>query len=80
MHPLISDRLITGHFNVKHPRLQQYAEKFFNYYSISKPSFEELLCKIKASLLRKNTDMRMAIPPEEMLALSLRQVDLHEFK
>ena len=49
MHPLISDRLITGHFNVKHPRLQQYPEKFFNYYRMSKSSFEELLCKTNAS-------------------------------
>jgi hypothetical protein len=56
VHPLISDRLITEHFYVKHPRLQQYPEKIFNYYRMSKSSSEELLCKIKPRLLRKNTD------------------------
>ncbi|XP_023721207.1 protein ANTAGONIST OF LIKE HETEROCHROMATIN PROTEIN 1 [Cryptotermes secundus] len=37
---------------------------------MSKSSFEELLCKIKPRLLRKNTKMRMAIPTEELRYLA----------
>jgi hypothetical protein len=53
-HPMISDRFFTGHFYLKHPQLQKYPDKFFNYYRMSKSSFEELVHKLRGTLLREH--------------------------
>jgi hypothetical protein len=39
---------------------------------MSAASFEELLSRIKNSVMRKNTNMRRGIAPEEMIAITLR--------
>lgn len=72
VHPYISGRFTTGHFYLRHKTLCLYPEKFFNYYWMSRPLFEELLSKIEHALLRRDTNMRNAIPPPEMLAVTLR--------
>ncbi len=69
VHPYISGRFTTGHFYLRHETLCLYPEKFLNYYRMSRPSFEELQSKIEHQLLRRDTNMRNAIP--EMLAVTL---------
>ncbi|XKL63702.1 hypothetical protein PGB90_006066 [Kerria lacca] len=64
--------LKLGHFYTKHPELQKYPEKFFNYYRMSKMSFEELLVKISPTITRQDTNMRTCIYSNEMLAITLR--------
>jgi len=72
VHPCTSNRFFTGHFYLNHPKLLEHPEKCFNYYRMSKTSFEELLTKISLVIKKDDTNMRCAIPPEERLALALR--------
>ncbi len=58
VHPYISGRL-TRHFYLRHEKLCLYMDKFFNYYRMSKTSFEELLSKIEHGLLKFDTNTRL---------------------
>lgn len=53
IHLLISNRLITRHFYLKHPSLQEYFEKLINYYRMSRLFFEKVLVKIKKVAMRQ---------------------------
>ena len=46
--------------------------KFFNYFIMSKPSFEELLSLIEDDIKQEDTNMRESIRPDERLAVTLR--------
>uniref|UniRef100_A0A8C5LTW9 DDE Tnp4 domain-containing protein n=1 Tax=Leptobrachium leishanense TaxID=445787 RepID=A0A8C5LTW9_9ANUR len=46
--------------------------KFFNYLRMSIHSFEELLMMVREPLTKRDTNMRAAIPTEEMLVITLR--------
>lgn len=43
IHPIVSQRLLKGQFYKLFEDLCEHHEKFFNYYRMSKSSFEELL-------------------------------------
>ncbi|KAK8376455.1 hypothetical protein O3P69_009836 [Scylla paramamosain] len=47
-------------------------KKFFNYFRISKPSFEELFSLIEDNITSSDTKMRRSIRPDEKLAVTLR--------
>jgi hypothetical protein len=46
--------------------------KFFDYFRTSSRSYDELLTLLKHDITGKNTNMRLCIPPEEKLAVTLR--------
>jgi hypothetical protein len=72
VHRINSTRLSHGCFYTLYPLLGQDPVRFFNYFRMSQSSFDELLTKIKDLITLQNTNMRSAIPPEEVLALTLR--------
>lgn len=47
-------------------------KKFFNYFRMSKPTFDELLGLIRNDITRTDTIMRQSIKPEDKLAVTLR--------
>ena len=72
-HPVISHRLITGHFYTLYEELRTYPDKFASYFRMTFSSFDDLLAALGPSLSRQNTNMRKCIPAEERLAVTLRQ-------
>lgn len=72
VHPINSERLLHGDFYTLYSRLRADNVSFFNYFRMSLTSFDELFVKIKHKIIRQDTNMRSAIPPEEMLAVTLR--------
>jgi hypothetical protein len=47
-------------------------KKFFGYFRMSCNSFDELLFMMRPSITYQNTAMRVPVPPEERLAVTLR--------
>lgn len=74
VHPINSERHLRGHFYTLYARLKADEDKFFNYFRMSIKSFDELLYSIREYIIKQDTNMRSAIPPEEMLAVTLRYV------
>ena len=72
IHPLNEQRYISGAFYTLYNELRDHEAKFFNYFRMSMSSFDELLMRLRGNLQKKNTTMRDCVPPEEMLALTLR--------
>jgi len=68
VHPINSERLLHGDFYTLYSRLRAGNVSF----RMSLTSFDELFAKIKHKIIRQDTNMRSAIPPEEMLAVTLR--------
>ncbi|KAL4112954.1 hypothetical protein QTP88_016666 [Uroleucon formosanum] len=71
VHPINSERLLSGTFYNLYNMLRADNEKFFNYFRMSQSTFDELFNKIKSKIMRQDTVMRSAIPAEEMLAVTL---------
>ncbi|KAL4085039.1 hypothetical protein QTP88_027877 [Uroleucon formosanum] len=46
--------------------------KFFNYFRMSIPTFDDLLRRVEINLTRQDTNMRASISPEEKLSICLR--------
>nr|CAH7727427.1 unnamed protein product [Callosobruchus chinensis] len=67
VHPIYCDRLLKGKFYTLFHTLRNYPDKFFNYFRMSKESFDELLSYIKDDISYQNTNMRLSIPPEKRL-------------
>jgi hypothetical protein len=76
VHPINSTRLSLGTFYTLYSKLKEDNEKFFNYFHMSVPSSEELLSKMKDGIAWQDTNMRLSIPPEEILAVTLRYVKI----
>lgn len=74
VHPIISQRLLKGQFYKIFEDLCAYPEKFFQYFRMSKTSFDELLRIVGPSITYQDTTWRKSIPPEERLSLTLRYV------
>ena len=68
--PWISARCVHGAY---HALMQELDHKsFHNFLRMNNSSFELLLSKIAAQITRQDTNMRLSIPPEERLAVTLR--------
>lgn len=52
--------------------LCEHPEKFFQYYRMTKSSFDELLGIVGPSITYSDTKWRKCIPPEERLSVTLR--------
>lgn len=72
VHPIVSQRLLKGQFYQIHHDLIEYPRKFFQYYRMSKNSFDELLRTIESTITYQDTRFRKSIPAEERLSVTLR--------
>ncbi|XP_025407183.1 protein ANTAGONIST OF LIKE HETEROCHROMATIN PROTEIN 1-like, partial [Sipha flava] len=72
VHPINCERYTNGHYVKLYYKLREDSSKFFNYFRMSVRSFDELLLCIKNDIQLQNTNMRLAIQPEEMLVITLR--------
>jgi hypothetical protein len=72
LHPMTSQRLLKGKFFSLYEDLKAHPQKFFRYFRMSSATFDKLLVLLGPSLIYQNTRMRMSVPPEERLAVTLR--------
>lgn len=72
VHPLNDLRYIKGQFVTLYEELRQYPYKFFGYFRMSIASFDELLTIVGPRITLQDTNMRLAIPPVQRLAVTLR--------
>ncbi|XP_025413308.1 protein ALP1-like [Sipha flava] len=72
VHPINCERYTNGHYVKLYYKLREDSSKFFKYFRMSVRSFDELLLCIKNDIQLQNTNMRLAIQPEEMLVITLR--------
>lgn len=72
VHPITSQRLLKGQFYKLFEDLCEHPAKFFQYYRMTKSSFDELLGIIGPSITYNDTTWRKSIPPEERLSVTLR--------
>lgn len=72
IHPLNTKRIQQSQFYILHPQLRAHPEKFFDYYRMSITSFNGLFNLIQADIKKRDTHLRLAISPEERLAITLR--------
>lgn len=80
VHPINCERYTNGHYVKLYYKLREDSSKFFNYFRMSVRSFDELLLCIKNDIQLQNTNMRLAIQPEEMLVITLRYVGIFVIK
>jgi hypothetical protein len=72
MHPFTDTRLIRGRFITSFADLRGNPDKLFNYFRMSVQSFDELAGRNTDKIKSRVTWMRLAIPPLEMLAVTVR--------
>ena len=74
MHCVNVARSVVGAFVTLYEELRRDEKEYFNYFRVSKDSFDELLNnRLNPLLYKQNTRMRDVISPTERLAVSLRQ-------
>lgn len=69
VHPMLSQRLISGQFYKIYSYLR---EDDKNYYRMSIQSFDNLLNRIGNRLTYQTTNLRLHVPPEERLSVTIR--------
>ncbi|KAG8250984.1 hypothetical protein J6590_065684 [Homalodisca vitripennis] len=74
IHPMNTVRLSQGQFYTLMSFLRNDNEKFFSYFRMSATSFDELLALVRDDLSKQDTRLRLSIPAEERLAVTLRYV------
>lgn len=72
VHPLISTRLIDGQFYKLFDSLKKYPIKLFNNFRMCEESFEKRLVLVRPRITYQDTHLRLAVGPEERLAVTLR--------
>ncbi|MPD06918.1 hypothetical protein E2C01_102752 [Portunus trituberculatus] len=60
---------MRGEFYTLYEDLKADNGKFFNYFRMIYPTFQELLARVTDGIKQQDTNMRPAIPPEEAVAL-----------
>ncbi|PNF33360.1 hypothetical protein B7P43_G04153 [Cryptotermes secundus] len=61
-----------GHFYTLYTPLREDPSEFSHYFRMKVSTFDELLSRIQDHLKKSDSNMRAAIEPEEMLAMTLR--------
>jgi hypothetical protein len=59
-----------GHFCTLYTPLREDTTKCFSYYRMKATTFDELVSRVQNHLKKSDTNMRAAVTPEEMLAIS----------
>ncbi|KAF0715374.1 DDE Tnp4 domain-containing protein, partial [Aphis craccivora] len=72
VHPINHDREELNQFDTFYTNLRLYSDKFFEYYRMSKTSFDELLEKLRPYITKENTQFRNSISAEQQLTITLR--------
>ena len=72
VHPFNAEGETNKRFAKFYENIRKYDEKFFEYYRMSKPSFDELLELLRPHIYRQNTKFRRSISPEQRLTITLR--------
>lgn len=72
VHPLTSQRFSKGQFHLRYGDLRTCPKRFFNYFKMSIGTFDELLEFLRPALIRSDTQMRLAISPEERLCVTIK--------
>ncbi|XP_063634897.1 putative nuclease HARBI1, partial [Cydia splendana] len=72
VHPLNDNRYLKGQFVSLYEDLRMYPDKFFNYFRMSINTFDELLALVSPRITLQDTNMRIAIPAVQRLAVTLR--------
>lgn len=72
IHPIIKVRYLEGTYYTLFDKLSNDSNKFFNYFRMSHETFNYVLSKLINEVKKSDTRLRMAIPPEEMLAVTIR--------
>lgn len=72
VHPIIKVRYVEGAFYTLFEKLASDEKKFFNFFRMSNATFDYLVVNLRDSIKKEDTKFRMAIPPEEMLSVTLR--------
>lgn len=63
---------MSGQFYRIHSELKEDPEKFFLYYRMTERTFNELHVLIKDGITRTTTQLRLPIPAEERLSITIR--------
>jgi len=79
VHDLWKKRNIEGEFTTLYNELVDHETKFFEYFRMSKYSFDILLLKIQDGIKKQDTHWRLAITPMERLAVTLRYPNDHYY-
>ena len=74
VNPLNSQRLIYLQFHTLYEHLCANPDMFEKYYHMPLRVFQELLHHIKPFIIKSDTNMRLAISPEERLIITLKYV------
>jgi len=72
VHPVVSKRLLNGQFYKLYEDLRNCRGKFFSYFRMSIESFDKLLVLVGPRITYENTRLRLSVPPQERLAVTLR--------
>ena len=72
LHPTTSQRFLKGKFYSLYEDLKAHPRKIFRYFRMSTATFDKLLVLLGPSLTFQDNRMRKSVPPEEMLAVTLR--------
>ncbi|XP_066945794.1 uncharacterized protein [Macrobrachium rosenbergii] len=72
IHPFKAERETSKRFEKFHENIRKCDERFFEYYRMSKASFDELLEVLRPRISKRNTKFRRSISPEERLTITLR--------
>ena len=70
VHPILSSKMYTGVHHTLFSDLCADEKKFFNYFRMSKPSFEELLSYVRKDITGTTTKLRECISPDEKLTVT----------
>lgn len=71
VHPIVEQRLLKGAFVTMYSDLREHPRKFFNYFRMSIPTFDELHGKLEDNLKHSNV-VRLSISTTERLCVTLR--------
>jgi hypothetical protein len=71
LHPLVSQRLLKGQNRKLYEDLRMHPKKFFGYSGMRCSNFDELFFMIRPKITYQNTVMRVSVPPEERLAVTV---------
>ncbi|KAF9424298.1 hypothetical protein HW555_000437, partial [Spodoptera exigua] len=72
LNPIVQRRSTVGAFTTLMQQLRNDPQKFFNYFRMTIPTFDNLLKKVEKDLKKRDTNMRKSIRPEEKLAICIR--------
>jgi hypothetical protein len=71
VHPIYSSRLLKGTPYTLYEDLREHPTKFWSYFRMSVSAFDELTI-LGPRVRYKNTKLRLSIPPEERITVTIR--------